>query len=175
MFDVLEEEYSVAVDLAVSAEVPTMLRWPMPSEVPWSQVDVEGWHACYQPVPACASSTAWLSAFGRNFEHSLHGHVHGIPGRQLPKSCDGRGQRLLPLERRLDPWPARASRPGEEEVRSSFLCKEVQHWFRQLRRVQSLQHAIKAAKDTPAAHLYRVQLWRSILASKGFGDSFASW
>ena len=175
VFDVFQEHSSVAVDLAVSSTVPSMLRWPMPSEVPWSQVDVGRWQACYQPVPTSASSTEWLSAFGRNFGHSLHGHVQGIPGGRLPKSCYGRGQCLQPLDHPPDPWPARASRPGEEEVRSSFLCKEVQHWFRQLRRIQSLKHALSAAKDTPDAHLYRVQLWRSILAGKGFCHSFAHW
>ena len=106
---------------------------------------------------------------------SLRGYVHGIPGKCLPKSCLGRCQHLSLAEQQMVPRPLRASRPGEEEIRHSLLCKEVQNWFRQLRRLQSLRHAVVAAKTTPAADLYRVQLRRSILGGKGFQDSFQRW
>ena len=175
VFDTFQEHSTVAVDFSAALDAPAMLRWPMPSEVPWTQVDVEEWQASYQPVEALDSSTAWLKAFGNNLEQSLHGYVHGLPGKRLPKSCFGRCQHLSPVEQQQMPRPPRASRPGEEEIRHSLLCKEVQNWFRQLRRLQSLRHAVVAAKSTPAADLYRVQLWRSILGGKGFQGSFQSW
>ena len=175
VFDTFQEHSTVAVDFSAALDAPAMLRWPMPSEVPWTQVDVEEWQASYQPVGALDSSTAWLKAFGNNLEQSLHGYVHGLPGKCLPKSCFIRCQHLSPVEQQKVPRPPRASRPGEEEIRHSLLCKEVQNWFRQLRRLQSLRHAVVAAKTTPAADLYRVQLWRSILGGKGFQDSFQCW
>ena len=43
------------------------------------------------------------------------------------------------------------SRPGEELLGSDFVGVEVLSWFSQLRRLQSLKHAVLSGKDSPAA------------------------
>ena len=58
--------------------------------------------------------------------------------------------------------------PGQEALCSDFVGLKVTRWFRQLRRLQSLQHALWAAKCSPAALEYRLSLWRSILQAPGF-------
>ena len=58
---------------------------------------------------------------------------------------------------------------------SEFLGREVQRWFLQLRRLQSLCHALKAGKQTIDAQLYRACLWRAIREAKGFHGKFNKW
>ena len=45
----------------------------------------------------------------------------------------------------------------------------------QLRRMQSMLHALKAGKTTWDAIIYRTELWRAIYRAKGFEGGFASW
>ena len=52
---------------------------------------------------------------------------------------------------------------------------EVKRWFKQLRRLQSLANALKAAKPTPAALSYRLELWRAIKDAPGFASGFVRW
>ena len=47
VFDTFQEHSTVAVDFSAALDAPAMLRWPMPSEIPWTQVDVEEWQASY--------------------------------------------------------------------------------------------------------------------------------
>lgn len=51
----------------------------------------------------------------------------------------------------------------------------VRIWFKQLRRLQSLKHAVAASKMTPSAIAYRVELWHSIRQSPGFYPTFPLW
>ena len=48
-------------------------------------------------------------------------------------------------------------------------------WFKQLRRLQSLRHAVLAGKQTPSACIYRVELWTAIRQSTGFYPNFHTW
>ena len=70
---------------------------------------------------------------------SLSQHVHGLPGNSLPKSCFGRARHVQPVKQSVPVLLPKPSRPGEEEVRHSFLCAEVNHWFKQFRRLQSMR------------------------------------
>ncbi|CAE7670476.1 unnamed protein product [Symbiodinium sp. CCMP2592] len=63
----------------------------------------------------------------------------------------------------------------EVMMRHDGLCTEVKRWFQQLRRLQSLTHALKAAKSEPAAVDYRLALWRSICRARGFCGGFSAW
>ena len=67
------------------------------------------------------------------------------------------------------------SRHGEVKTTSDFLGREVQRWFLQLRRLQSLCHALKANKQTADAQIYRASLWRAIREAKGFQGAFKKW
>ena len=59
----------------------------------------------------------------------------------------------------------------------NFLSREVKLWlkFKQLRRLQSLKHAVEAASPLPTAQAYRLELWRAILKAKGFASGFSAW
>ena len=69
----------------------------------------------------------------------------------------------------------RPSRPGEAQMATDFVGRAVQSWFRQVRRIQSLLHAVRAGKETGDAQIYRANLWHSICMAKGFGKSFKAW
>ena len=69
----------------------------------------------------------------------------------------------------------RASREGEEAPASSFINRQLQRWFKQLRRIQSLKHNIHAAGQHAAAIEYRLYLWQAIKAAKGFDGPFDYW
>ena len=48
-------------------------------------------------------------------------------------------------------------------------------WFRQLRRLQSLKHAVHASKQTVAACVYRAEVWAAIRKAPGFMPDFPTW
>ena len=172
--EVFAEHSTVIAGLALVG-VDTISTWPQPAEIPWAQVDMQSWHdAC---VPAPASSTCpstWFQQFSQHFERSLDTHCTGIPGGCLPARCHGRGQTLRPSKKHVVS-PPKPSRSGEECASHSLLSLETKRWFQQLRRLQSLDHALKAGKMTAAALDYRLQLWASIKAAKGFHDGFPAW
>ena len=97
------------------------------------------------------------------------------PSNGLPAQCKGRASRVEPTQRELCPSVLKASRPGEICIANDLLSREVKRWFQQLRRLQSLRQALRAAKDTPQARQYRSQLWESILSAKGFTPNFNEW
>ena len=163
------------VDLPLQS-IPQQV-WPLPQEVPWEMVDKEAWKASSltQMSPTSTSNInekfeKWCLAY----EDSFDGHIQTLD-KKLPKQCRGRGQRTSPLEQ--DPMPPliRPSRQGELRPATPALNREVQRWFLQLRRLQSLCHALRAQKETAAAQLYRAELWRCIRLSRGFGGTFNSW
>ena len=97
------------------------------------------------------------------------------PGLRLPGVCRGRAKHTGPVLKAVPCVSVRASRPGEEQQRHDFLCSEVQLWFKQLRRLQSAVHALKAGKTATSAVVYRVSLWRSIVCARGFRAGFVDW
>ena len=150
--------------------------WPLPSEIPWSQVNLDTWKAC--PVPASRAtvdSSSWLRDFSRQFERSLDGHVMGTRGSRLPKRCKGRAARTSPRPQEVPAVPPKPSRPEKEVLRNDSLSLEVKRWYQQLRRFQSLLHAAKAGKMHAAAVEYRLTLWQTIKSSTGFVGGFSAW
>ena len=119
--------------------------------------------------PAQTSSTRWLREFACQYERSLQGFVES-PALGPPSSAFGRAQRLAPEVKQVPRVTLRPSRPGEEQIRSNFASQAVLRWFKQLRRLQSLCHALRAGRDAPEAQEYRWQLWISIrtLAAPAF-------
>ena len=89
-------------------------------------------------------STEFLKQSSSEFEEAisqLHMQQQGTPS--LPK-CRGRAQRLEPEVETLAPIVCKQSRQGEVCLQSSLVGKAVRRWYTQLRRLQSLCHAVMA-------------------------------
>ena len=95
--------------------------------------------------------------------------------RPLPQRCRGRAQRLQPAKQPCHTPLCKASREGEVRLTNSMAGAATRTWFKQLRRLQSLKHAVAAAKSTPAAITYRLELWQAIRCSSGFFPDFPTW
>ena len=153
-----------------------LLSWPLPSDIPWNHVDLDSWRAAPVLEPAViVDSSSWLASFAEQFEQSLSGHLRDRPNGTLPPRCTGRAKRLQPKVNEVPAVPPRPHRPGEEPLHHGLLSLETKRWYQQLRRLQSLCHALKAGKQTPAACEYRLQLWRAIVEAKGFVGGFGVW
>ena len=172
--DIFAEHSTVIASLRV-AGAPRLHAWPLPAEIPWQSIDVPAWHqkcATIQISESC--STRWLRAFAHGYERSLNGFVTAAPGSQLPQRCHGRARRLSP-DTPPCVTPPRPARPGEEAVHHDLLSLEVKRWYQQLRRLQSLDHAMQAGSQSPSALEHRLGLWRSICKAKGFQPDFNRW
>lgn len=165
----------VCVDLPISPRKDKV--WPMPSCIPWQYLDKEKW----QKEARCTTHTTvnidvddqYLN-FWQDYETSFDGHFKDTI-KTLPGACKGRGQIMKPLEREPQCPLLKPSRPGEAKMKNDCLGRSVQQWFLQLRRLQSLCHALKAGKMTADAQLYRASLWNSIKRGKGFHPHFEQW
>eukprot|EP00435_Cladocopium_sp_Y103_P012254 s2578_g3.t1 len=174
--DVFQDHSSVSVTIALDEAPHQILTWPRPREIDWDIVDVAAWHN------SCASSTiaesddatTYLKHFSQHFEQSLAGYVGQSGGSLLPVQC-GRAQRLVPEKQTLHPRSCRASRPGEVALQHDLVGTAVLQWFRQLRRIQSYLHAIKAGKMHLEAIIHRTELWTSIVRARGFSPNFPEW
>ena len=58
---------------------------------------------------------------------------------------------------------------------TELLGRSVQKWFLQLRRLQSLLHALRAGKSTANAQIYPMELWHAIRTATGFHPDFRQW
>ena len=172
--DVFMEHSTVVVGLDFSQPEVSYLSWPMPSAIPWDKVK-----STWQPAPmqdTCTEdSTSWFRQWGQHFEASLDGHVSGQPQMKLTTQQRGRGARTQPEMRQQAPPMARPSRDGELCLRSDFVGSSVRAWFKQLRRFQSLLHAMRANSPTVNAALYQAEVWTAIRRARGFHPSFSQW
>ena len=165
--------------IALQLKIPTVARqqpvWTQPAYVPWHLVDKLQWQQQDFAVRESSGTiTQRYENFWRSYEESFAGFVRS-PGKKLPGSCKGRGQRLHPEQRESQCPLTKPSRQGEVSMTSNFLGREVRKWFLQLRRIQSLCHAIRANKLTVDAQLYRASLWHAIREARGFSGSFQTW
>ena len=173
--DIFQEHTTVLAHLRCPQSSVPAYVWPMPAEIPWADVCVSAWHSScdHVPIEHCGS-TQWFASFSKSVERSLQGFLPAAPGKSLPSQCFGRGVRTAP-----QPWapprPPRPSREGEVTMRHDGLGMEVQRWFKQLRRWQSLEHAVLANSSAPTAVEYRALLWHAIVAAKGFKGGFTHW
>ena len=152
--------------------------WPMPQPLPWDDIDLQHWHSEVTQSPTLGdftSSTEFLADFGKQYERSCQiGFREGAP-RTLPTHCRGRAQTWKPQQRSTQMTLVRTARAGEEAPASSFINRQVQRWFRQLRRIQSLLHNMRRNLQTPQAVEYRLLTWRAIQNATGFDGPFALW
>ena len=176
VFDTFQEHSTVQVTLSLGEAPVPAFEWPLPAAIPWQDVCLQTWNESAAPASVhTGNSTASMRQLGISFERSLNGHVHGVPGKQLPTMCYGRSRRLSPQPLAPPVTAPRPSRQGEDVLRCDLLGAQIKRWFAQLRRIQSLANSVRAATATPSAIEHRVQLWRSILRAKGFQGGFQAW
>ena len=165
--------------LGIRLEVPCWKKpqkvWTMPSTIDWNAVDKDSWKAHQHQLTGLDETDLdrRVSCFARDYEQSFSGHM--TDKTKLPKRMQGRCQRQKPEIRPADLPLLRPSRPGEVAMSSESLGRNVQAWFRQLRRIQSLAHSVRANKQTMDAQLYRIELWSSIERARGFEGGFRTW
>lgn len=93
----------------------------------------------------------------------------------MPSAAWGRGSHLHPVRRQQQAPIAKPSREGEVRLSSDLLGRAVLLRFKQLRRLQSLLHNLRADGTGPTHLAYRVETWAAIKAARGFHPSFADW
>ena len=166
---------TVSIQLQVPAKMGYIHAWPRPAEFPWDEFDSSIWApTCTQSYVVGQDSTKFLQDWATEFENAVFQGAAQGGGLKIPDRCRGRAQRLKPLKRTLATPVSKPSREGEVRMANSMAGAATRIWFRQLRRLQSLKHAVAAAKDTPAAVSYRIELWEAIKRSTGFSPNFCT-
>ncbi|CAK9024948.1 unnamed protein product [Durusdinium trenchii] len=175
VLDHFMEHSTVQVQLDMLRSPGAVLRWTRPSVIPVAEVD-DAWPSS-QPasLPDSTDSDVLFQVWARSYESSFDGHLCSQPGSSLTPQQRGRFQHCSPSLHRVSNVVCRPSREGEVRMRNSLLGTSVVSWFRQLRRLQSYVHAIRAAKSSSSAVVYRLELWSAILAARGFDHSFSWW
>ena len=129
--DVFADRSTVMVGLDFAQHCSTVLTWPQPSAIPWSQVQ-NTWNPA-PFVPSGEDSTEWFQQWSGYFESSLDGFVKSQPAMKLtPQQREGS-------------WEQDPTGCQECHTTSGQAC--VRLWFKQLRRFQSLLRSMRAAND----------------------------
>eukprot|EP00438_Fugacium_kawagutii_P033744 Skav209660 [mRNA] locus=scaffold2126:122984:134587:- [translate_table: standard] len=175
-WDAFADHAALAGCFSLPTWSPTQTVWTMPAKVPWEALDKQTWDLAAHQVGHHPEQSLQerFQQFSRDYEASFTGYI-AAPGGKLPPAACGRGQRIAP-ETRPSACPLlKASRPGELKPAADTIGRTVQKWFQQLRRLQSMVHALRAAKQSLDAQLYRVSLWRAIRSARGFEDGWDAW
>lgn len=167
---------TLAVALHIPPKPVQVFRWPRPAKIPWQSFSLHGWEpVCPVDFVPGEDPTTFMQRWAQSFEQSVCQQAVSANGTVLPKQCGGRAQRLLPAKQPLASPTCKASREGEVELLNTMVGTATRIWFRQLRRLQSLKHAVQAGKQTPAAVAYRCELWIAIKKATGFTPNFPIW
>ena len=149
-------------------------RWPMPSTLDWTQVQVPHWHEHCSQLPRFHWTTDMTGSFRKwsnRVETSLDGFYINEAGRP-PRAALGRGQALRPRGGLAQQPHLKPARPGEERLQSDFVNRAVHRRYKQLRSLQALVHTLRNGLHTPNAQAHAGQLWSAITRSTGFNPSF---
>ena len=135
-------------------------------------------NAILTAVHASNSDTA-CKLFNQVYEASIEHSVVQPDGTPdiLPRACLGK-TKTWPFVSKPPSQPVcRIGRPGDIQPIGMQTTIEIRRLLQQSRRIQSLQHQLKACNRRPslAASFQCQQLWEAILAAKGFHHSFAHW
>ncbi|CAE7670713.1 unnamed protein product, partial [Symbiodinium sp. CCMP2456] len=143
--EVFQEHTTVLAGFSFPSQATVRTLWPLPAEMPWQDVQLDDWHQNGAHRPVTAATSDQWYA---RFATAVE------------QSLDG----FVP-----------AFPNGEASLRHDGLGAEVRRWFQQLRRLQSLWHAAKAANPAASALEYRLALWTSIRQARGFRNGFPDW
>ena len=150
----------------VSSELDRFV-WYRPGPVEWP----ETWD-CFCQVewssPSIAYAVWWYQV--------ENGVAPYLPASQShnPK-WRGRGQTLQ--SKRVRPFvaPCKLGRPGDDQP--GFYGQSLQHvrWFRQLRRLHSLERLLARECLSIEQYSKALELWKAIKCATGFGEGFGAW
>ena len=176
----VEDDFVDHATVSIQLQVPLMPSyvhaWPRPTEFPWDELDFSTWSPiCPHYYEVGQDPTTFLQSWANEFENAVFQGAAQTGNAKIPVRCRGRAQRLKPLKRPQATPVSKPSREGEVKISNSMAGAATRIWFRQLRRLQSLKHAVAAAKDTPSAISYRLELWEAIKRSTGFSPNFCTW
>ena len=172
VLDIFIEHATVAVDFSCDVKVRQVFHWPLPARIPWDQVQCDGLDQTTVGIDTTGSTTCTYRHIGQQLESCLQGRVRGQPGGNLLPHQRGRAQRTSPDLTDTQVHFSRPSRQGEVQLRADHTTLAVRDWFKQLRRIQSLRHAIHANNDYTSAQVARCEHWSSILRARGFDKGF---
>ena len=170
------EHSTVSVSLQVPSVAQRLTTWPLPSRIPWEDVDDTLHQQSGMPRwnDSGTADQQWRQ-LGAALESSVDGCLTSQPHSKLHPHQRGRLQRCKPMTRSASQAILRPSRPSEVRLRNDLASMAVKKWFRQLRRLQSYRDAAVAGKMTASAISHRLSLWTSILDADGFKSGFSHW
>ncbi|CAE7525471.1 Pol [Symbiodinium sp. CCMP2592] len=102
------------------------------------------------------------------------GCVKAKESHSLNRAC-GRAATKTAVPVKTRQCPVHAGRNGECSPGYFGHDRTYAAWFRQLRRLQSLVHALRKHSPTDGAVEYRAGLWHSIISATGFRHGFRAW
>lgn len=176
VFDYFADHSIAAVQLHLPTIAPVLPTWPRPARLPWASTDTENWNPnCALDYGTIQDPTQFFHDISMTFEKEVNRHHRAQHDLDLPHAMKGRAQRLQP---RMTPQCTpctKPSREGEVKLVSALTGSATKLWFKQLRRIQSLKHAVVANRNSPSSLANRAELWSAILRSSGFCPSFPTW
>lgn len=150
--------------------------WKIPAHFDWRLAgDLSPAEAVSFDAPVdCTKQYAHL---WKTFEHRFQTALQN-KGQQLPQNACGRASKLKPSVVKGTPALPKVGRQGECQP-SYFGCSYLHcHWFRQLRRLQSLTRLVADGPSSTMTLAKRERcllLWSAILNAPGFVPSFGEW
>ena len=170
------EHSTVAINLQIPECQVYVQRWPRPAKAPWNDMSFDDWEPeCSVSFNAGDNPTEFMKAWANNYEQDISKQLAACTGSRMPSRCLGRARRLQPDVQPQSTPTRKTSREGEVKLMNSMVGAATRAWFRQLRRLQSLKHAVFANKLTHAAVTYRIELWQAIRQAAGFAPDFPTW
>lgn len=170
------EHSTVAINLQIPECQVYVQRWPRPAKVPWNDMSFDDWEPeCSVSFNAGDNPTEFMKAWANNYEQDINKQLASCTGSRMPSRCLGRARRLQPDQQPQSTPTCKTSREGEVKLMNSMVGAATRASFRQLRRMQSLKHAVFANKLTHAAVTYRIELWQAIRQAAGFAPDFPTW
>eukprot|EP00435_Cladocopium_sp_Y103_P038237 s1388_g10.t1 len=170
------DHMTVSVKLLIPPKAATIMKWPRPAELPWDKIPLQDWSpTCSVHPDQQPDTTLFMREWAQEYEESVSAQYACHQHAPLHARHKGRAQRLQPDPQALTPVICRPSREGEVCLQHSAVGLAVRQWFKQLRRLQSLRHAVKAGSSHASAVGYRLSLWTAITHSSGFQPNFRDW
>lgn len=170
--DIFCDHSTLFVRLGISQYQSSIRVWPLPSAIPWDQVDDSWCSSVAQPLDFDLDSDNLWAAWACDWEQALDSHIPSQPASSLQPGQKGRLQRSAPMFRECQISCLKPSRPSEVRLRSDLVGTQVKQWFKQLRRLQSFVAAVRNMKNSVDAITYRLELWSSIIHARGFHGGF---
>ena len=150
-----------------------VFTWRLPKQRPVNSAQV----SLGSGVPAETKTTAddRYTALWQQYENRLSHALAQHGGAPLDSSERGRAGTTEVRAQFAPVVPPGRGRQGELQPTWLGINVRHAHWYRQLRRLQALNQAVKKATDTIGAREHRASLWNAIRMAAGFGQGFSVW